>query len=67
MQHDEKVTQRRSKAQIERQIEKDFVPKEVVPETKVNQVFTVDESISKFEHLEISDKLKQILKENSFE
>jgi len=65
--HDQKVKERRSRAVIERQIEKEFVPKEEEPEKRENNVFTVDPNISNFEHLQISDKLKQILKENGFE
>jgi len=49
------------------EIEKAFVPKEVVPEKKEAQVFTIEKEVNTFAELDISDKLKQILKENNFE
>jgi superfamily II helicase len=49
------------------ELEKSFVPKEVEPVKKKAEVFTVDSSITEFAQLEISDKLKQVLKENGFE
>lgn len=43
------------------------MPQEAVPEKKEAKVFSVDPSVSLFEHLEINDKLKQVLRENNFE
>jgi superfamily II DNA/RNA helicase len=37
------------------------------PEAKPAEVFAIEDSVNKFEDLKINDKLKQILKENSFE
>lgn len=49
------------------EIEKSFVPKEVIPEKIEPQVFTLDPKVNTFDELDISDKLKQILRECGFE
>lgn len=49
-----------------KEIEDNFVPKEVEPEKKAPDVFTADPEINAFSDLKISDKLKQILDENKF-
>jgi len=49
-----------------REIEKDFVPAEIVPEAKPAAVFSIDPTVKEFKDLAISDKLKQILDENGF-
>jgi ATP-dependent RNA helicase DDX31/DBP7 len=61
-----KVVQKKKPAKKQK-VEEVPVPEDKPLEQKPAEVFTLDESVSKFEHLPLSDKLKEILQKEGFD